>query len=576
MPEELFIFTIAGVQQIISEARRMGDLVAGSRLLSRLSNAAARAVVDAGGALVFPPEPSPDRMPNRFVARIPGGSARTMAEAAEDALLAEWHRYADRARDFLTGKGPTADAEWAEIWNRQLDSYWETFWVSAAIDQRGYADAYRRASDAMDARKRTRDFAQSHEDGLKDSLSGSRSALRTRAFRDARGYWAEVGRHLSPSQLRPEGRERLDTLGAVKRFGGLLDQPVPSVSRVAASDFLSQVRDLGALKSYREAVEALLGSNSYRVSTDGAWPYDGDLLFLETLRPGRLKDSYHLENPDPGRFRRAADALRALYRVAGSRPSPYYGIVMLDGDGMGEHVSRCRSEAEHAELSRRIGRFADGVQSAANGMGTIIYAGGDDVLAVAPLRSAIPLAMGLAEHFGTHLPDGSASAGIAIVHHLYPLDSALEAARGAERAAKGVPGKAAIGVVLVRRSGERSVVRSPRAALGEHWAPLVQWFQSGRLSSRFAYDAWATIRELLGEQQTELVRSEPDGADWVQDALRALLKRLVARHSPDGEEALPPSTAEGLGRWALQLPDGAWGLAQWLLLARFVASGGAE
>jgi CRISPR-associated protein Cmr2 len=577
MAEELFIFTVAGVQQIISEARRMGDLVAGSRLLSRLSSAAARAVVDAGGTLVFPPEPSPDRMPNRFVARIPAGSAREVAIIARNALLAEWHRYADQARDFLTGKGPTADAEWAEIWNRQLDSYWETFWVSAALDQRGYAGAYRRASEAMDARKRTRDFAQLSEDGVKDSLSGARSALRTRAFRDARGYWAELGGHLPPSQLRPEGRERLDTLGAVKRFGGLLDRPAPSVSSVAASDFLSQVRELEALKSYRRAVEALLGSNLYRVSADGPWPYDGDLLFPETLRPGRLRDSYQLENPNPDRLERAADGLRALYRAAGNRPSPYYGIVMLDGDGMGEHVSRCRSEAEHAELSRRIGRFADGLGSTADGMGTVIYAGGDDVLAVAPLRSAVPLAIRLAEFFGTQLPDGSASAGIAIVHHLYPLDSALEAAREAERAAKGVPGKAAIGVALVRRSGQRALVRGKRATLGRHWEPLVRWFSDGGLSSRFAHDVWSTARELLGEPEGE---HEPDAPakrpEWVQDAFGSLLRRLVGRHRADRADAPPISLADDLADWARELPDGPRDLAQWLLLARFVASGGAE
>lgn len=580
MSEELFLFTIAGVQQLIGEARRMGDLVAGSRLMSRLSCSAAQAVAGTAGArLVFPPDPSPDQMPNRFVARVPAGSAREMARLAREALEQEWHRYADRARDCLKSVGPSPDAEWDGIWKRQLGSYWETYWVSA-VDDRGYADAYRRASEAMDARKRTRDFAQLSEDGLKDTLSGTRSALRTSESEDAWGYWAAVASNVSPSQLRPGGRERLDTLGAVKRFGGLVERSVPSVSSVAAADFLSRVRDLPALVEYRKAIADLLGSCLYTVSSDPAWPYDGDLLFPETLGPGRLKDSYHLEQADPDLQRRAVQALRGLYKAAESRPSPYYGIICLDGDGMGEWVGGCRSEEAHASLSRQVTAFAEGAGSVvgqAGGLGTIIYAGGDDVLVVAPLSAAIPLGMALARSFEQHVAGATASAGVALVHHLYPLDSALEAARAAETAAKSVNKKAAVGVAVVRRSGQRTLVRSRWDGVQQHWEPLVRWFGDGGLSSRFAYDVWSTTRELLGEPEGEHGPDAPaKPPEWVQDAFESLLKRLVSRHRADRADGPPASAAGGLASWARDLPEGPLGLAHWLLLARFVAGGGRE
>ena len=84
-------------------------------------------------------------------------------------------------------------------------------------------------------------------------------------------------------------------------------------------------------------------------------------------------------------------------------------------------------------------------------------------------------------------------------------------------------------------------------------------------------------RELLGEPEGE---HEPDAPakppEWVQDAFGSLLRRLVGRHRADRADAPPISLADDLADWARELPDGPRDLAQWLLLARFVASGGAE
>ena len=560
MSDALLIFTIAGVQRFIGEARRLSDLVAGSRLVARLAGVAARGVQDAGGTLLFPPVVS-DRMPNRIVARVDGRRIPVVADAARRALDAEFRGQADKARATLARTGPAPDRVWEEIWERQLASQWETFWAAAPLSGGDYGDAYRDASRALDGCKRTRAFPQAVEEGWKDSLSGSRAALHTGDSGDARGYWARVGANYPPSRLKPEGKERLDAMGALKRFGSLAER-VPSVSSVASADFLAAARGSPGLERYRDAVQRLLGSSLYRVSEDPEWPYDGDLFYRETLEPSRLRDSHGINRIDQQLRAEALDALLALHKETGGPPSPYYALLMLDGDRMGERISGCRTEEEHRRLSSRVAAFASGAGDLLKSdgrWGQPVYAGGDDVLALLPLRTATAAALDLAEAFANST-GGTASAGLALVHHLYPLDAALATAHRAEEAAKEVEGKDAVGVRVVKRSGEVVELRSPRAPLQASWGRLCDWFARETLSSRFAQEVAVSAGPLAANQ-------EGFGAE---------LRRLIRRHRARGSREPADGFAEELAGWSASLPERARGLAGWLQLARFVAKGGEE
>lgn len=206
----------------------------------------------------------------------------------------------------------------------------------------------------------------------------------------------------------------------------------------------------------------------------------------------------------------------------------------------------------------------------------LIYNGGDDVLALAPLYLALPMAQALATSFSDQVPGCFASAGIAIAHHLYPLDAALAAARAAERTAKRVPGKAAVAVTVIKRSGEAVTLRSKWQSLGNLFEEMVAHFAGKRLSSRFAYD-------LSG--RAHIVTALP------AEARRATLKQLVGRHKTNElPDAVADALVEKLARWAQELdgqappeamddssvPQGLIELARWIVFARFVAGGGSE
>ncbi len=560
MSEAILIFSLGPVQGFIAEARRLGDLDAGSRLLVRLAAAAGQAIQDCGGSLIFPDSLGGD-VPNKLVARLPSDKVKNAAQASQQAVQEEWQKCANAARQHLMSNGPALDDVWESIWNRQVMAFWETYWV-AAPENDDYHTAYDAASRAFDAAKRTRAFSQVEEGGIKDSLSGRRSALRVRDM-DARAYWAQVSKspNITRAELRPGGREHLDAIGTVKRWGGVT-QGAPSVSKISAADFLAVAKsNEPTLAMYRETIKGLLGEHRFRVSNDDAWPYGGDLFFLETLTPERLSDSYGLEEPEAGALEMARGQLCELYQRVGARPRSYYAIIALDGDDMGKMVSGCQTEAEHQALSRKIITFAAGVRpTVEEHLGHTVYAGGDDVLALAPLSAAIELAQQLAIEFQGKV-GGTASAGIAVVHRLYPLSAALRAAREAEHQAKRVPGKATLCVRVLKRSGETVDSRTSWDAMGDTFEKLVHLFGSEAVSSKLAY--------AIAEAAYALPSAD--------EAFEAELRRQLLRHRhPTKWTEDENAWATALRAWAARLPIQSEELGRWLTLARFVAQGGAE
>jgi len=582
MTDAILIFTFSPVQSFISEARRAADLFAGSRILYRLANAAATPLQGEGCTLIFPANPNPDHTPNKLVARVPFAQVETIAERAKKALLDEWLRIADGALKELSGYKPEPDETWDAIWNRQVNRVWEIYWAARVIENNDYHTAYKEAGRALDAVKRTRVFDAAEEDGPKDTLSGRRSALRVDGM-DARKYWARIGEHLPPAKLRREGKERLDALGAIKRFGELGQESFPSVSTIASQDFLDDARKL--LKDYQPLLKDLLGSHlNMPVRMDFDWPHDGDLLYLDTLTPQRLEDSYGIDPKriDTQRLEKARDALRQIQKQVGYAPSPYYAIIQLDGDSMGEKIDQCKDAEQHRKFSGSLAEFAKQVRNIVEKHhGTLIYNGGDDVLALAPLSQALPLARALAQTFSERVKGCHASAGIAIAHHLYPLDVALTAARNAEHQAKGVRGeqpKDAVCVRVLKRSGEKPEARSKWDDLPK-LQDVIELFKADLIASKLAYD---------------VLRDAPVVTDLVSDARQATLRRLIKRHKTDKFNATD-DLAECLQKWATALDEqlrkpndetdddkdkkpaqGYAELGKWLAIARFIAQGGGE
>lgn len=609
MTENLLIFTFSPVQSFIAEARRAADMYTGSQILVELSRAAALSI--GWDNIIYPA--SKEDIPNRLVARIPA-QAEQVAVKAKEALLARWKEIAESAidgkSDFKTCL-PQSDPVWAEIWTRQTapEYLWEIFWATSEIkgnSPEAYGNAYQRAEQLLLAEKFNRAFIQVEEPGFPDTLSGTREALHPKG-ENGKQFWAgeTIARsELVPVRIRPNGQERLDAFGLIKRFSSVTRQKrvepfnhFPSTSSVASADFLETVKDLSELSAYQQAVTAILANYKYEVRKRGesTWLFDGDLFYPETLTAQRLEKDYGITlGSEDKRLAAANLKLNQLYTAAAelkraqsagaalrAKPSPYYAIIMLDGDGMGDQIKACQNADEHQTLSRQIADFSAEVKAIVRrNFGAVVYNGGDDVLVMAPLSTAFKLAQELAETFKTKTGGKvSASAGIAITHHTSPLGAALRAAHEAEHAAKQVTGKAAVCVYLLKRSGEPVQMLSKWEALkdpnqNDLFETSVDYFAGDWLSSKFAY-------EVIGEAYA--------GSAQVAEARKALLKRLVKRHKSGKLQPVQEAKfVENLLAWLLALdqstpklkaesqevPQGMAELGKWLSFARFVAQGG--
>ena len=101
----LLLVTIGPIQEFIAQARRTRDLWFGSHALSELSRAAARAIADREGSLIFPAlqagdnELSPCDTPVRPHGRSPVSIAnKILAAVNEPGVVAEETRDAVRKR----------------------------------------------------------------------------------------------------------------------------------------------------------------------------------------------------------------------------------------------------------------------------------------------------------------------------------------------------------------------------------------------------------------------------------------------------------------------------------------------
>ena len=586
MTEFLLIFTFSPIQSFIAEARRAEDLYKGSKILSSLANAVGMEIGQK--LLIYPAALNPEDTPNVLVAHLPDGiEPKDVAEKAEAKMQEIWQGLAKNAQDELRLDVKLYDPYWQNIWKRQTTAFWQTYWAAIPFNLDDYKTTYDVARRTLEAVKRTRLFDQpaGGEAGEKDSLSGKRQALIIKDVTNiqpnespAKAYWRQVAamHGITKSKIRPGGRERLDAIAVIKRFADLGQGSFPSTSTVGASDYMALARSnlntLAALHAYREEIRLQFkGTNKIfepRKNIDPDWPFDGDLLYTEMLNVKRLKDDYDVTATE-SQLRPCREKLKALYESKlpnGEKmdePSKYYAIIVLDGDSMGEYINdHCKAETDHREFSQKIANFAGKVDGLVKQHhGSLIYNGGDDVLCMSPLSTAIPLASKLAKEFESLTPQ-TASAGIAIVHHQAPLDASLQAARDAEHAAKQVEGKAALCVRVLKRSGETVEIRSKWEKVNDNLEALVSMFKEDALASRMAYD---TVRS---------VYALPDPGPM----FTAELKRLLSRHrNKDHANAPEPvDWAKRLNTWAAALPKKTEELGGWLVLARFLSQGGRE
>jgi CRISPR-associated protein Cmr2 len=240
-------------------------------------------------------------------------------------------------------------------------------------------------------------------------------------------------------------------------------------------------------------------------------------------------------------FRPLRDALRRVEVFArevglGGEPSPYVAVMVADGDKMGAAISGLSAPTAHQEFSRELTRFAaEATRIVRDQHGVLVYSGGDDVLAFAPVDKCLTCARALHtlfhETMAKAFPDTKAedlptlSVGIAVGHFMENLEDLLAFGRAAEKHAK-KPDRNGLGVHLHKRGGSPVKVRkqwtdNPDKRL----ATYADWFLDNAISNRTPYELHrlATVYE-----------------NWPTESLRAAITRdavrVIEKKRPGGEK----------------------------------------
>jgi CRISPR-associated protein Cmr2 len=491
-----FHFTIGPVQGFVAQARKTRDLWAGSYILSYLSGTAMKAVGDAGGEVVFPkidsdplykairdssriddPKHSAARigsLPNRFKAKA--DNPAIAAKAARDALCAAWLRIANECLTWLATKANIKGP--AEIiWNRQVNNLWEVAW--AVEDGSEFV---------LEQRKNIRNHYPPDEPGQKCTICGERQALSGNGETDTSGevsqWWGKVAE--SDHVFTRGGKERLCAICTIKRVFPLVSEKAigikcatnyPSTAYMSAADWFEVLlRDHTRVhKEWNEFLKALEDANlqedekdtlpkvrawidEYNVSpgTGKLVSYSGDSFF-----PDAIRNEKEFELADNDKRRAIIVKLNELTDALGTKPTPFFAVLLMDGDSMGKLLNK-HSKSE-GEIIAALGEFTGRVRNIVeqDHAGKLVYAGGDDVMALMSSDSALPCANELREAYANafatcapEVPNATISAGIVYAQMTTPLRVVMNDARHMlEGVAKKIKDKNAFAVSVWKRGG---------------------------------------------------------------------------------------------------------------------------
>jgi CRISPR-associated protein Cmr2 len=629
----IIVLTIGPVQSYISQARRTQDLWQGSRILSYLASAgvyyALAEQTKQLAEVIYPSiePPQADNIPNRIVVRWVGDEtgARDCARGMENAIREAWQTLSANTMRYFTDSLNQHERETVlELWQEQESKWLECYWVVVGEDKQTYSENMQQANAALGARKLLRNFPQIHENGRKCSITGEHEALHVA------GHYVEFWdrRKAEQRNLALLGKhERLSAISVIKRFAHEINannhelqfpNRLPSTSSIAAAPFrfailqkLDQNIDISDLRQdLRIFIDALLvffdkpsdlfftrdgRSNpeyfglieqaiSKRTLDDSLVQQfrsiDGDFLFEDTLISKTIEEySGRSQPPDRRLLQHAQQALSDLLKIANRleipRPQPYLAILAMDGDHMGKTLGGLRSSDQHKLFSKTLADFArNNVKRIIENehLGRVIYAGGDDVLALLPVQDALHVAealrwefeaviaaVGITNHAGEPV---TASTGLAYIHHTHNLQDAVRAANDALKTAKNHYGRNAVAVSFLRRSGEPRLMGHKWEVNGvnivDYMHTLVRAF-GHELSRNLPYDV-ARIAYSMGDHVP-------------QDAVISELERIIRRRLNIDNKTERKARAQELRSNVTALKAGyTWQNAQcWLELARFVA-----
>jgi len=506
----LLSISVGPVQEFIAAARKTRDLWSGSEMLSEVSREVAKSLKAQGCKLIFPDGNSAEKanvsIANKLLVIVPDGKdVKTVVENARDAA----HKYInDKLNDSLRGFNNNIDVDKCK---KQVSDFIEFYaaWFPFKEGQDDIDTVRTEVERLLAGRKALRDFkpAVSSEGVPKSSLDAGRdSVIRANDLKDheRRKYGIKKG-------------EMLDAISLIKRIGDV--KRFVSTARVAADPFVRRLKhdsakdldELRALAKGLDSEDSNLCRNFKGNEQYNDFPYDTQLFFDDAVTDSDEDE----DTKDIGEkfIKKVKEICKHL-----DLPEllPYYAILVADGDGMGVKIGEVAKAKGHQGLtyfSGQLSAFSLAAKEIVENQnhGALIYGGGDDVLALLPLDTALSCADALRNQFQQDT-QGTMSVGVAIVHVTAHLQTAIGWARDAEQDAKSFRGKNALSVHLHTRTAGDDFIRSTNswndAPVEKRWNIWRKLLISGQMPLQAPYHLRQLAQEFIGIEEPDVLQKE--------------------------------------------------------------------
>lgn len=392
MQKRIILFTIGSIQEFIMHSKKIKDLHNSSKLMIELIKLGMNIIKEQNGEIILPVtlENSSDSIPNYFIADY-------KLEESIGPLIEK--RIKEYFVSILRNSNIGLDAQIIEEFKASLHENLDIYWVEHFYeDGDDYLHIYRKLYKYIEGIKRIKHIGKVQNPNEKCTMCGIRNPIVAKTKSCVRYVKAKYQTLIS-SYKGIDDKEMLCGMCLCKRV--FSSEKIPSLARIA------QLR--WANKEVNKEKYQMLANAFDRLKTNKD--------FAETLYEEKWKVFCNENNKIDENLRHDIEKLR-------NQVIPnFYCLYRFDIDDLGMHMHKYK-KCEQLALSECINHFYTAIREKFNDscFGKLIYAGGDDLLAIIPVENVFLLLDMIDNAFKEYVGDGiTYSQSVHIVHYTMPL-----------------------------------------------------------------------------------------------------------------------------------------------------------
>lgn len=464
MSQKIILFSIGSIQSFIINSRKVSDLFNSSIILSKLISTGINFIEDKSESKLLLPQVLEDdkSLPNYFIMKYE--SDRCLGKETERYVR---NTYIDMLmHSFIKSSLEKYKDQIEKQLNSSLDIYWVEYDLEESFDlddSNKYKQVYDEVYKYFEAVKNVRKFNNMCEEGKKCSICGTRNALIVNAKESREPYgiqkkyeYSIAGKKFKKDSLLKLIEElkynninlSLDEIKKIKRRKNYLESNamginlkeneilcgvcllkriydkdegnLPSLAQVTLSSWIENEKKCGKYKEYKRIIDELKEKDSNFDEYECMYKENWDKV-LKNLK---------IDNKDYFKTNLSKNFNNLSYK---NLPK-YYCMYRMDIDNLGKWMSGKYKTNENnlyeyqQELSLHINNFFIKVKQYFKNefTGWLVYAGGDDLLALIPVNEIYKLEECISKYFKEEVNKGeyesiTYSKGIFVAHYKTPL-----------------------------------------------------------------------------------------------------------------------------------------------------------